>query len=170
MEAEFKHSIKGLAELKAIFDKYPELGWAKPCAAAFKKAAVPVRRAFEQSLPPAVSTLKKAIKVKASKQGMFVNIGFYAGQGKYANRRGQQWDPYQLIYWANYGTLANRAAEHSFKTSRRKASASWQGGIRARLFLEKAIESSLAEAKRVFDDDIEKEVLKFLNKEAKKIA
>lgn len=38
---------------------------------------------------------------------------------------------WQRNIWVEYGTLANRSRTHTFKSSRRRRSARWKGGIKA---------------------------------------
>ena len=45
---------------------------------------------------------------------------------------------WQRNIWVEYGTLANRSKNHSFKSPRRKKSASWRGGIKAIMATERA--------------------------------
>jgi hypothetical protein len=144
-------------------------GYRKPVVAAFRKAAVPVRNAMIQNLPSALKPLKKVLKIKPGKgKSMTLAVGFFGKQGMYQNKKGQLWDPYMLIYWHNYGTLAKRSTEHSFQNARRKPSSLWKGGIKAGMFVEKAVEQSIGEAQKVFETSYLTEHEKFLIKRAAK--
>ena len=161
--------IDGADNLVTIFREMPEDGYRKPVQAAFRKAAVPVRRAMLASLPSYLKGTKSAIKIRPGKsKSMSLAVGVFGRTGEYQNRRGIGWDPYMLLYWHNYGTLSNRAPGHSFQYRRRRASANWAGGIRPKMFIDRAVESSIGEAQRVFDQAYLEEHNKFLNKLAAK--
>ncbi|MZP67227.1 MAG: hypothetical protein GT597_13900 [Bacteroidales bacterium] len=163
MNTEFE--IDGYGNLIAIFRKMPEDGYRKPVMAAFRKAAVPVKRAIIASLPSYLKGVKTAVKIKPGKgKKLVLAVGVYGNTGVYVNRRGVGWDPYMLVYWHNYGTLSNRAPGHSFQYRRRKKSAHWKGGIRPRFFVDRAVESSIGEAQRIFDEAYLVEHEKFLEK------
>jgi hypothetical protein len=160
-------TLTGTENLKRIFDQFPEMAYRQPVMAAFRKAAQLVKRAMQQELPANLKPMKKILKIEMGKgKSMTLSVGFFRGNGVYVNQRGRRWDPYQLVYWHNYGTLANRAAGHSFKTPRRGISAGLPGGIRSGLFVERAIDISMPDAERVFLKYVEEEIMKFLNKEA----
>ena len=162
-------TIDGTDNLKRIFNELPEMGYHQPVKAAFRKAAKPVSKAMAGNLPPSLSSIRKIIKTKPGRgKSMTLSVGFTAGISKFVNRRGQAWDPWQLIYWFNYGTLANRFASHNFKAARRGKTASYSGGIRPGLFVEKAIEQSMPKAQKTFEQEFEKEFTKFLEKRAAK--
>lgn len=163
------YTFTGMENLLGMFRKFPEGAYRKPVIAAFRKAAVPVKNAMGASLTSNLKPLKKILKVNAGKgKSLTLSVGFFGRQGVYTNRRGQQWDPYELVYWHNYGTLANRSGEHSFLNARRKPSANWTGGIKAGLFVEKAIDQSMPQAEKIFEAALEAEVTKFFEKEAAK--
>ena len=161
--------IDGFDNMVTIFRDMPEDGYRKPVQVAFRKAAVPVRRAMLASLPSYLKGAKSAIKIKPGKgKSLTLAVGVFGRTGVYKNRRGTGFDPYMLLYWHNYGTLSNRAQEHSFKTGRRRTSVNWRGGIRPRFFIDRAVDSSIGEAQRVFDQAYLDEHVKFLEKLAAK--
>lgn len=163
----FQFSLTGDKELLKIFKEFPENGYRKPIMSSFRKAAVPVRKAMIAGLPASIKPMKKAIKaVPYKSKEPELGVGAFKKGMMYQNSRGQNWNPYMLIYWFNYGTLANRSSSHSFLTARRKASSSWKGGIKAGLFMEKAWESSKAEAQKIFEETVDKEITKFFEKNA----
>jgi hypothetical protein len=161
--------LDGYGNMINIFRKMPEDGYRKPVIAAFKKAAIPVRNAMIENLPSNLKKLRRVIRIKPGKgKSMTLAVGAYANAAMYRNRRGINWDPYMLLYWHNYGTLSNRAAEHSFKNPVRKISAGRRGGIRAGLFFERAVEQSMPQAEKDFEKAYKDEHMRFLNKEAAK--
>jgi hypothetical protein len=122
-----------------------------------------------QSLPGKLKGMRSAIKIKSGKgESMTLAVGVFRGTGIYLNRRGQKWDPYMLLYWHNYGTLSNRASRHWFQYNRRRVSRRWRGGIMPGMFIERAWQSSAAEAQRIFEQTYEIEHNKFLEKLANK--
>lgn len=165
--ANFK--LDGYENIISIFREMPEDGYRKPVIAAFRKAADPVKKAMIANLPSALKPLKKALKIKPGKgKSMTLAVGFFGRQGTYRNQKGQMWDPYMLLYWHNYGTLANRSPEHSFQNARRKPSLNRRGGIKAGMFVEKAIDQSMPQAQKIFESAYLTEHEKFLTKHAAK--
>lgn len=165
-------TLTGMDNLRRIFKDYPEKGYRQPVITAFRKAAAPVRSAMLQKLPANLKPAKKALKVKPGKgKSMTLAVGFFAGQGIWVNRKGQKRDPWQLLYWHNYGTLQKRTAIsslHTFKTPRKQKTASWSGGIGPGFFVEKAWEQSKAAAQTAFEKSFEEESKRFLEKNALK--
>lgn len=159
-------AIDGAESLNRVLEQYPEMAVRRPLLYSFRKAAVPIRRAMQSSLPSYISPVKKALAIRAAKD-LTVSVGFWAKRGIYRNRRGQEWDPYQLVYWHNYGTLSSRASSHTFKTPRRKKTAAYKGGIKPRFFVETAVTASLGEAQRIFESTFDAQVTAWLEKEVK---
>jgi hypothetical protein len=163
------YTIEGMENLQTILREFPEKGYRKPIIAAFRKAAEPVKKAMIANLPPNLKALKKALKVKPGKgKSMTLAVGIYANQGVFRNSRGQDWDPYQIAYWHNYGTLANRDKSHSFVCGRKKKTAGYNGGIRPLRFMERAWEQSKDQAQKEFEKKTEEEIDKFLQANAYK--
>ena len=163
------YSIEGMENVQRILKEYPEKGFRKAVIAGFKKAAQPVRKAMIANLPPSLSGLKKIIKVKPGRgKSMTLSVGAFGRQALYRNSRGQSWDPGQLIYWFNYGTLSNREASHTFKTPRKKGTADRKGGLVAGLFMEKAWAESQGETQKTFEETADKEAVKWLETQANK--
>jgi hypothetical protein len=171
-------SIEGLENLNRMMNEFPEKGYKKPVMAAFRKAAVPVRKAMVSELPENLKSLKAAMKSSASKgKEPRLLVGVFAGAGLYRNSKGKEWDPYQIALWHNYGTLANRANRfHKFKKPPRtkKPKSGWTtgqamaAGLRAGLFVERAWEKSKREAQSIFEKVAEKEIDKFFETNALK--
>ena len=162
-------TVDGFDNIIKMWKDMPEDGYRKPVIAAFKKAALPVKRAMIAGLPSSIKATKAAIKIKPGRgKSMTLAVGAFGRTGMYRNSRGVTWDPYQIIYWQNYGTLSNRAPEHQFLHARRKPSLNWRGGIRAGLFMEKAWNSTERDAEKIFETEYEKEYIKYLEARAKK--
>lgn len=160
-------TLEGHNELKQIFRDFPEYGYRKPVMAAFRKAAKPVVSAMASNLPSELKKMKKILKTTAGKgKSLTMSVGFKGGLGMYQNRRGQMWDPWQLIYWFNYGTLSNRLGTHDFKTPRKSKSSGRKGGIKPGLFVEKAWEDSKGAAQKEFEKECELQVNKFFQERA----
>ena len=167
--SDIRFKLDGYDNIITIFRETPEDGHRKPVIAAFRKAAEPVKKAMIANLPADLTPLKKVIDIKAGKgKSMTLAVGAYGRKMMYRNSRGVIWDPYMLLYWHNYGTLANRNDEHSFQKPRRKPSLNWKGGIKAGLFFERAIDQSLPEAQRTFESSYEVSHQKFLEQRAAK--
>lgn len=164
-----RFSLTGDKELLKMFKDFPEGGYRKPILASFRKAAVPVKKAMIAGLPPNIAAMKKAIKVVPYKgKDPELGVGAFKKGMMYQNRRGQNWNPYMLIYWFNYGTLSKRASDHQFLKARTKKSSGWKGGIEAGKFIEKAWESNKDQALKIFEETVDKEIVKFFEKYAVK--
>jgi hypothetical protein len=137
-----KFTLDGAGRMVQIFKEFPQEGFYKPVREGFKKAALPVKKAMISKLPSEIKAVKKAIIIKQSRRSLVTNVGVYAKQGVYVNRRGERWDPWTLAYWFNYGTYANRSPLHSFQSPRRGRSRNKPGGIRPEFFIEDAWEAS----------------------------
>lgn len=155
--------MEGVEQFRQVLAEFPEKAYRKPISKAMKAAAVPVRTEMSNSLPSSIRKAKKILKVKASKRGLVVTTGFTGGLGMYENHRGQLFDPYQLVYWFNYGTLASRLSSHSFKNPRKRKSAAWSGGIIPSGFVESAWERSQKSAEKIFEDTFQKEIQKMVD-------
>lgn len=169
MSAEF--TLTGTENLQRIFSEFPERGYRQPINKAFKKAAVPVKKAIQSNMPSSLSALKKQVKIKSagkSKEPMCFTGFFWGGNMLYRNRRGQTWNPYSLAYWHNYGTLANRDPQHAFSNVRKKITATRRGGIKPTRFMEKGWDQSRSKAEKIFEEEVNKEILKFFEQEAAK--
>jgi len=167
MNADFE--LIGAENLKQIFRQFPDRGYIKPVKAAFRSAAAPVKKAIVANLPGNLKSLKRAVKIKAGKgKSLTLSVGIFAGTGVFRNSRGQDWDPYIIAYWHNYGTLSNRDREHSFKTQRRSVSINRQGGIRPQRFIERAWDQSKNKARQEFEKKAQDEVEKFFKENALK--
>jgi len=161
---EIKHQDK----LDDIFEKLPAQYAKKPVIATFRKGANEVKKAMRSELPGYLKVTKKIISAKAGKSKNYpsLSVGFFGRKAIYVNSKGQQWDPFMLVYWHNYGTLANRQPGHPFKKARKAKSSNMQGGIRPRLFVEKAIQASHQKALQVVENEFEDQLMKFLKKHA----
>ena len=155
--------MEGVEQFRQVLAEFPEKTYRKPISKAMKAAAVPVRTDMANSLPSSIRKTKKILKVKASRQGLVVTTGFTGGLGMYENRRGQLFDPYQLVYWFAYGTLANRLSSHSFKNPRKRKSAAWSGGVMPSNFVEASWERSQKAAEKVFEETFQKEIQKMVD-------
>jgi len=165
MNSDFE--LIGAENLKQIFRQFPEKGYHKSVKAAFRSAAAPVKKAIVANLPGNLKSIKRAVKIKAGKgKSLTMAVGIFAGAGVFRNSRGQDWDPYMIAYWHNYGTLSNRDREHSFKMQRRSKSVSWQGGIRPQRFVERAWDQSKNKARQEFERKAQDEVEKFFKENA----
>jgi hypothetical protein len=161
--------LTGSENILRIFRDFPEMGYRKPIITGFRAASEPVRKAMISGLPSELAKLRKVIKGKPGKgKNPSFATGAFGRQGMYKNRRGQLWDPYQLIYWFNYGTLSKRYAGHDFVKARKPISAKWRGGLIPGLFMERAWEQTQGEAQKIIEDTFDKEAVKFMNSYALK--
>jgi hypothetical protein len=167
-------SFQGTENLKRIFKDFPEGGYRKPLNAAFVKASVPVKSAMINGLPSSISSVSKVIKAKSSRKGKgepSLAVGVFSSGGKiFRNSKGINWNPWVIANWLNYGTLDWRAERfHAFKTPvRRKTRSDRMVGIKPRLFIERAWEASKGQAQKIFEEEADKEIMKFLNAQASK--
>lgn len=162
-------TLEGEKEVIKIFKDLEVKGYQKPVKAAFKKAAQPVKKAMASTLPSNLKGVKKILQIKAGRgKSLTAAVGFYGNKGVYINSRGKAWNPYMLVYWQNYGTLANRDGQHKFLRPRTNKSAHKKGGIRPLRFVERAWELSQQQANKTFEKAWQEEYEKFLKQTAKK--
>jgi|WetSurSiteA1Bulk_404760.scaffolds.fasta_scaffold11376_1 hypothetical protein len=160
-------TLEGDENLKRMFSEFPEFAYRKSVKAGFRKAAEPFKRAVISNIPPNIKPIRKAVKVKPGKgKSLTLAVGIFSGAGVYRNSRGQNWDPFQIAYWHNYGTMANRDQFHRFTTPRRKKTSGRMGGIKPLRFVEKAWDQSQGQIEKIFNDTIDKEVTKFFQERA----
>lgn len=156
-------TIDGTENLKRIFADLPVKGYRQPVIAAFRKSGKPIADAMKAHLPASLSGLKKIIKTKIYKSDSpLAATGPFRKGVEYVNSRGVKWNPYMLLYWMNYGTLANRSSTHRFVKARGSKSSGRLGGIKPGLFMEAAIDSAMPQAAKVFETEFQKEFEKFL--------
>lgn len=159
-------TIDGMDNLQRIIRDFPEYGYKKPVMAGFRKAAVPVKAAMISWLPSTLKNLRKAMKASPGKgKDPSMLVGVFAKQGTFRNSRGKTYDPYFIALWHNYGTLNMRANRfHRFKRQVRKTKTPGAAGINAKLFAERGWEKSKHQAQVAFEAGVEKEIIKFLEK------
>ena len=157
-------TLVGAQETIKMFREFPEEGYRKAIAAGFKKAAIPVKKAIIAKIPGRIKKIKAAVKIKQSRRGLVLDVGFWASAGMYRNSRGKDWDPYQLAYWFNYGTYANRLTSHRFVKPRLRETRDKRGGIMPDEFVERAIEYSLPIATETLQKEWASQILLLCDK------
>ena len=138
----------------------------------FMKGAAVARRVLKSSTPASLAKFNETLQTKKlkPKDGILqVMVGYFGRKVNYVNRRGVKWDAYFMLYWANYGTMANRAADHPFQYARKQVSSGKQGGINPLRFFDKAADSVMDTAFTAIDDATEKELYKQVAKYGFKI-
>jgi len=124
-----------------------------------------IQRAVIAQMPDKLKVFKNIFSIKKLKgDNPAVILGFFGRKMNYINRRGVKWDAFNLVYWANYGTLANRDRSHQFTKARRRESIKWRGGIKPLNFFDKAVDASYDKALTVADEDLNKIVDQLSNK------
>jgi hypothetical protein len=162
-------TIEGTENLKKIFAQLPENGFKKPVNIAFRKAGKPIADAMKANLPASMAGLKKIIKTKIYRSELpMAATGPFRKGVEYVNSRGVKWNPYMLLYWLNYGTMANRSSTHRFVRARDKATSARHGGIKPGLFMEAAIDQAMPQAQKIFETEFQKEFEKFMSELATK--
>jgi hypothetical protein len=167
-------TLEGTENLKEIFKEFPEGGYRTPLNAAFKDAADPVKKAMIQNLPSNLKALKRIVKFKVSRKSKgepSLAVGFFNRQGlTFRNKRGVNWDPYTIAFWHNYGTLDWRANMfHQFKSPvRRRTKTGSMQGLKPLLFVERGWDQSKGRAQKIFEEMIDRYIMKFFEKHANK--
>jgi hypothetical protein len=155
----------GVDELMEILQKLPLKFAKKPLVATLKKGTNEFNKALRKNTPSNLSELKKIIKTRAGKGNQIsVKAGFFHGLATVTTRSGQEWDPYYLLYWSNYGTLKNRHSGHSFDRGRKAISSNWNGGIRPKLFVESSWAQSQTRAQDKINSEFQSITERYLNK------
>lgn len=87
-----------------------------------------------------------------------VLVGFFGRKMNYINKRGVKWDAFMLVYWQNYGTMANRDSSHDFQSARRTISRNKKGGIKPLNFWDNGVNTSYETALDKSAEDVEKTI------------
>jgi hypothetical protein len=161
-------TLEGDENLKRMFSEFEQEAYRKPVIRCFKKAALPAKKAMIAAVPESLSPIKKIIRIKAFPKDMSLWVGAFKRQGVYVNKANQKWDPFQLAYWHNYGTMANRDPSHRFASPRRNKTSSRMGGIKPLRFIEKGWDQSQGQVLKIYEENIDKEVTKFFKDRALK--
>ena len=156
--------LEGADRMIRIFREFPEEGFNKPVMDGFRKAALPVKKAIIAGIPSEIAEVKKAVKVKSNMRLLVTSVGFFRNAGVYVNRRGIKWDPFQLAYWFNYGTYANRSPYHQFVRERSRLTRDRKGGIKPDLFVENAWENSKDAAARELEKEWARKIQELCDK------
>lgn len=163
--SEFAHIAFDSKDLEEFFSGLPPKLQKQALLPALRKGGNVITAAIRRGLPPYLKKFKIAVSQKALKGSMpAIMVGLFGRKASYINKRGQKWDPYMLLYWHNYGTLARRSPSHNFQYSRRRVSRDWRGGIRPELFFEKSVSQSIDKAEDKIVESFQGEFDKFLVK------
>lgn len=145
-------SFEGLDKLTYLMNNY-EKPALRAVKSSLRKGANVVKKAQVASLPDSAKGQKDVIRTVSVKRELMVMAGVFSRGKKYINRRGIVWDPYQLLYWLNYGTYAGRMSGHQFVTARKQRSSGRLGGIKGADFLGRATKNALSAAQGAFEKD-----------------
>lgn len=146
--------FEGFDKMQFLFDNY-ERESLRVVKTSLRKGANEVKKAQISSLPPSIKSMKNVFKVIAIKRELLMLAGVFARGKHYINRRGIKWNPWNLIYWLNYGTYSGRMPSHKFFTPRKSRTANRKGGIIGTAFIDRATENALPGAMEMFEKDAE---------------
>lgn len=158
-------TIEGTAELDDFLKSHvAELD--KTVVGSLSKGARVVNKSILAAMPSALQKFKPILTVKALNKAKFpaVLFGFFGRKLYYVNRRGTRWDAFFMVYWQNYGTLANRDGGHSFVKSRRSKTKNYRGGLLAKRFFESGVDSGYQTGLTTANDDLGKTLDAISNK------
>lgn len=158
-----KIELEGFDKMSFLFDNYEKEAM-RVVKSSLRKGANEVKKAQAASLPAEVKSLRSVFKVVSVKKELLVLAGVFARGKQYVNSRGINWNPWNLIYWLNYGTYAGRYPGHTFITARKARTASRRGGITGTAFIDKATERAMPLASQKFEKDAELNLDKLLKK------
>ena len=132
-----------------------------------RAGAVPLAAAVRKNLPPKMKKAGRAVKIKNMKSAA-VRVGPYTKVMEMQTGTDYM-DVYYLIYWHNYGTLANRNPQYQFDTPRKSKTAAWQGGIRARGFIERTYDQTVSIVKMKTNQAIQASIIDAWDKNRKTV-
>ena len=146
--------VKSLDEF--LKDHVNELN--KTVLGSLTKGARITNKAILTAMPGSLQKFKPILGVKSlGKSGNpSVLLGFFGKKLYYINHRGIKWDAFYMVYWQNYGTMANRDSSHKFQTARRRKTINFKGGIKPLLFFEKGISNGHEEGRQAAENDLSK--------------
>lgn len=138
------------SNLNQFFAALPNKVGPKTMVAIARKGATAVNGELRKAMPGNLKKFKAILGAKASrnKQTPLVTAGFFGRKVQYVNRTGKRWDAWQLVYWHNYGTYANRDGSHNFVKARKSVSAHVKGGLHPLRFFEKGIAAGSPKAEK----------------------
>lgn len=159
-----KIEIEGIGELHSFLQNHTkELD--KSVLQSLTKGGNILKAEFKNQMPSALSKFGVTLKVKGLKAAIpTVLVGFFGRMVNYVNRRGVNWDAFMLVYWANYGTMANRDRTHIFQKARRSKSINKKGGIIPMRFFDKSVDLSFGRAIETAANDINNTIDKLADK------
>lgn len=139
--------FEGMSEIEKFLSEEPK----RVDAAVLDSLKVGCRTLRKEIVAKMPATLKKFspifdVKSLSKMGGPSVMAGFFGKKIFYRSKKGVSWDAFQLVFWSNYGTLANRDPSFPFGKSRRAVSAWYKGGIRPLKFWDNNIDQALASA------------------------
>ena len=160
-----KSTIEGIDELDSFLKDHPkELD--KTVIGCLTKGSAIIKKEIISLMPDALKKLKPIVTSKNLTKSSNPNvlIGVFGRKMFYINKRGVRWDAFNLAYWSNFGTMANRDKSHVFQTSRRKVSKNFKGGIRPTNFFDRAVNNTMDSALNSASDSLNKIVDDLANK------
>ena len=138
----------------------------KTVSLSLAKGARVVNKAILNAMPGNLQKFKPILSVKTYNKGKSpaVLLGFFGRKMYYVNRRGVRWDSFFMVYWQNFGTMANRDSSHQFITARRKKTKTYSGGIRPSNFFERGVMSGTEAGLMAAQNDLNKIINSLANK------
>ena len=107
--------IEGLDELKDFLKDHPK-ELQKSVLESLTRGARICNKQMAAAMPSALQKFKAILSVKKLSRTAIpmVMLGFFGRKVQFVNRRGIRWDAWNIVYWLNYGTNANRDKNHEF--------------------------------------------------------
>lgn len=136
----YTFTVDGVEQTHRILNAMNQKAANKEMRKCMRAGAVPLAAAVRKNLPPKMKKAGRAVKIKNMKSAA-VRVGPYTKVMEMQTGTDYM-DVYYLLYWHNYGTLANRNPQHKFDTPRKSKTAAWGGGIRARGFIERSFDQA----------------------------
>jgi hypothetical protein len=149
-------NIEGINELDSFLKNHSKELDGSVCDSLAKGGRV-ISKEIASRMPDNLKKFKSILSMKKYPKAInpSVLVGFFGRKLNYVNRRGIKWDAFNLVYWANYGTLSNRDKSHAFSSARKSKSSKWRGGIRPLRFFDDAVNSSMEQGLETAQADLD---------------
>lgn len=160
--AVMEFEINGGKVLEDVFEKLPAKYSDAIVISTMRKAARPLVKAIRSNAPKAGGGMARRVKTKATKR----KKGCPSVKVGWAVKNDGDIEDYFKAYWLSYGTLANRASNHTFKFARKGKTMGRKGGIKPLFIVEKAWAQEKDRCRSIINNEMESIAIKYLKKRA----
>jgi hypothetical protein len=156
----------GDEKLERLFEKLPEAVSKKAVTAAYRKGASIFTKRLKSNMPG--SGMKRTVGTKSKKKWdhvrLIAGVKYDTSKAPYTSGAGSEIPSYLVAYWHNYGTLSKRDFSHDFSQPRKRQTANWDGGIKAKHFVEESWEATQSQVENRSESEMRAQIMKQIKK------